>query len=50
MSAVGKIQGLSQTDEGLVEDDNLWDEWWVIVLITSILAIEWILRKTVRLV
>lgn len=50
MNAAEKVQGLTQTNEGLVEDDNLWDEWWVVVLITAVLAIEWILRKAVRLV
>jgi len=50
MSAVGKVQGMPQTNEGLVQDDSLWDEWWVIALITAVLAIEWILRKVVRLV
>ena len=50
MNAVGKIQGLSQTNETPFVDDELWDKWWVIVLITAILAAEWILRKVVRLV
>ena len=50
MNAVGKVQGLSQTNETPFVDDELWDKWWVIVLITAILAAEWILRKVVRLV
>lgn len=50
MKAVEKVQGITHTSEGLVEDDNLWDEWWVVVLITAVLAFEWILRKAVRLV
>ena len=50
MNAVGKVQGLSETNEGSRDVDDLWDEWWVIVLITMVLAAEWILRKAVRLV
>ena len=50
MNDVGKVPGLSQTYQTPFVDDELWDKWWVIVLITAILAAEWILRKVVRLV
>ena len=50
MKAVEKVQGITHTNERPAKADNLWDEWWVVVLIVSLLAIEWILRKAVRLV
>jgi uncharacterized membrane protein len=28
---------------------DLWDEWWVLCLITGLLAVEWIARKRLRL-
>ena len=50
MQAVELIQGITRMDDGVIENDDVWDEWWVAVLVTTILAAEWILRKTVRLV
>ena len=50
MKAVEKVQGITHTSERTPKAQNLWDEWWVVVLIVSILAMEWILRKAVRLV
>ena len=50
MKAVEKVQGITHTSERTPKAHNLWDEWWIVVLIVSVLAIEWILRKAVRLV
>jgi hypothetical protein len=47
--AAEKAQGVSRPKEGLVENDDLWDEWWVVLLFTCVIALEWILRKSVRL-
>ncbi|MBN1442328.1 MAG: hypothetical protein JXA90_06440, partial [Planctomycetes bacterium] len=47
--AVDGVQGLSRSQAGLVDRDDLWDEWWILVLFTALLSLEWILRKMVRL-
>lgn len=49
MEAVEELQGVSRSQEGLVENDDLWDEWWVVVLFTLLISTEWILRKLLRL-
>ncbi len=49
MRAVDKVQGVTRAPEGLVENDDLWDEWWVVLLFTALISVEWILRKAVRL-
>lgn len=46
---IGAIEGESRSQEGEVETDALWDEWWVLVLFTVIIGLEWILRKSVNL-
>ena len=47
---MGSEMCIRDSNETPFVDDELWDKWWVIVLITAILAAEWILRKVVRLV
>ncbi|MBN1443429.1 MAG: hypothetical protein JXA90_12030, partial [Planctomycetes bacterium] len=32
--AVDGVQGLSRSQAGLVDRDDLWDEWWILVLFT----------------
>jgi hypothetical protein len=49
MESVDKLQGVSRSQEGRVEIDDLWDEWWILVLFTLLISTEWILRKVVRL-
>lgn len=49
LEAADKLEGISRSQEGLVESDDLWDEWWVLLLLTGLLSLEWILRKRVRL-
>jgi len=49
MTVVDRLEGSTRAEAGLVENDDLWDEWWVAVLVTVVLAVEWILRKLVRL-
>ena len=31
------------------ENRDIWDRWWVLCLLTGLLAIEWVLRKRFRL-
>ena len=50
LEAVDKMQGVTRSEAGLVENDDLWDERWIALLFTCIIASEWILRKMVRLV
>ncbi len=40
--AVGTIR---EVFEGRVSERELWDRWWVLVAIVSILCVEWALRK-----
>ena len=35
MDAIEKVQGITRTDDGIIENDDLWDEWWVVVLVTA---------------
>lgn len=49
LKAVERLKGVSRSTEGLVEEDDLWDEWWIVVLFTALISLEWILRKGVRL-
>ncbi|MEM7232079.1 MAG: vWA domain-containing protein, partial [Planctomycetota bacterium] len=47
--AIDAIRGVSRSQQGLVETDDLWDDSWVLLLLVALLALEWILRKWVRL-
>jgi hypothetical protein len=49
LRAADRIQASSVYEEGLVESNDVWDEWWVVVVFTVLIAVEWILRKAVRL-
>jgi len=46
---VEKLEGESRSQQGEVDDEPLWDEWWVLVVFTGIIALEWILRKAANL-
>ncbi|MBI4605018.1 MAG: VWA domain-containing protein [Planctomycetes bacterium] len=45
----GKLDVASRTREGKVEDDPLWDDLRLVLLVVALLAGEWILRKVVHL-
>jgi hypothetical protein len=49
LKAVEAIQGESRARQGEVADDPLWDDAWVLLLFTGLIAAEWILRKMVHL-
>ena len=46
---VDKLQGESQSRQGEVENEPLWDKFWVVLLFTGLISAEWILRKVVNL-
>ena len=46
---VESLEAMTQTEEGEIDDDALWDDRWVLLLLTGFLASEWILRKMMRL-
>jgi hypothetical protein len=48
--AVDRIQGESRSQQGDVEDEPLWDETWVLLAFTGLIALEWMLRKLAHLV
>jgi hypothetical protein len=43
------LEAASHTQEGDIEDDAQWDELWVLLVLTGLLACEWILRRQVHL-
>jgi len=47
--AIDRLEGRSQSLRGSFEDDPLWDDLWLLFVFTGLIAIEWILRRTVRL-
>ena len=46
---VDKLEGESQSRQGEVENEPLWDKLWVVLLFTGLISTEWILRKVVNL-
>jgi hypothetical protein len=46
---VDKLEGESQLRQGEVENEPLWDKFWVVLLFTGLISAEWILRKVVNL-
>jgi hypothetical protein len=32
-----------------IRSEDLWDDWWVLVLFTALLGAEWLVRKRYRL-
>jgi uncharacterized membrane protein len=46
---VAGLEAVTQSQQGDIEDDAAWDEYWVLFAITGLLAAEWILRKIARL-
>jgi uncharacterized membrane protein len=49
LKAVERIQGESRARQGDITDDPIWDDLWVLLLFTGLIATEWILRKMVHL-
>lgn len=44
-----KVQGQTQSQRGTFQDDPLWNDTWVLLAFTGLIALEWILRKAARL-
>jgi hypothetical protein len=51
MTAVEFLAGSARPRRIPVEEqqDDLWDEYWILLLFTGVIATEWILRKVVKL-
>lgn len=47
--AVDKLEGRSQSQRGNFKDNPLWDDSWVLLAFTVLIAAEWILRRLTRL-
>ena len=48
-AVVEKIKGQTQSRRGTFNDDPLWNDAWVLLLFTGLIAVEWMMRKTARL-
>ena len=46
---VDGLEAVTQSQQGDIEDDAAWDDYWVLLAIVGLLATEWILRKMARL-
>ena len=46
---VKNLEAVTKSMKGDIEDDPLWDDTWLLLAITGLLASEWILRRLVRL-
>ncbi len=46
---IDSIEGQSRSRRGRYEDDAIWDETWILLSFTGLIALEWILRKMARL-
>ncbi|MCZ6602698.1 MAG: hypothetical protein O6952_06815 [Planctomycetota bacterium] len=46
--AVAEIQQVKRVPEEAPKD--LWDRWWMLLLFTSLITVEWVVRKLVNLV
>ena len=49
LDVVDRVEGVARSQEGSIDNDDLWDEWWIAVVFTGLLSAEWILRKMARL-
>ena len=43
---LARVQGQTQSQRGTFSDDPLWNDSWVLLVFTGLIALEWILRKT----
>ena len=48
-SILEKVKGQTQSRRGTFNDDPLWNDVWVLLVFTGLIALEWILRKAARL-
>jgi hypothetical protein len=46
---LARVQGQTQSQRGTFSDDPLWNDSWVLLVFTGLIALEWILRKAARL-
>jgi hypothetical protein len=48
---VDDLAGMARSRQTPIDErlEDLWDRWWVLILITALLAGEWVCRKMVKL-
>jgi len=44
-----QIEAIQESIPTDVREEPLWDRWWILVLFTGLIAVEWVLRRMRRL-
>jgi len=44
-----QIEAIQESIPTDVREEPLWDKWWILVLFTGLIAVEWVLRRMRRL-